>query len=208
MLVTGAGSGVGEEVAHLSAEYGYSVACVDANFNAADRVARELDGSAISLGCDVRDPQAVRRMLSNALAELGHLDVVVNAASTANTTAFEELTLDQWDALFATNLRATFLVSRAVFPLMKEAGSGHLVNIAPLGAPDGVGAAGYHASVWALLGFSRGLDAEARSHGVRVTAVIPATMRTNLLDRFTDSVLTIPDQETSGALFAREILIA
>jgi len=212
VLVTGAGSGMGETIARLAADYNCAVACVDENFNAAARVARDLEPSApgiLSLGCDVRDAEAVRRMTANVIDAFGRVDVAVNATVAQSVAAFEEQSPAQWDDVLERNLRGAFLVAKAVFPLMKEQGSGHIVNVAS-SANGTKHAPAFDASMWGLLGFSRALDAEGRPHGIRVTTVISAAMRTRLLDRFTDGVMTVPDQALNGAtdLLAREILVA
>ncbi|NJN86649.1 MAG: SDR family oxidoreductase, partial [Leptolyngbyaceae cyanobacterium SL_7_1] len=116
------------------------------------------------------------------------LDGLINNAGTDITLSVEELSIADWDKVMGVNLRAPFVLSKAVFPVMKQQGSGHIVNITSTAAKRAwANASAYHASKWGLLGFSHALHVEGRPHGVKVTAVIAGGMRTPfLLDRFPD----------------------
>ena len=120
------------------------------------------------------------------MGRYGALDILVNNAGVDVTLPVDELTIPEWDRIMATNLRGPFLMSRAVFPLMKRDRRGHIVNIVSTAAKRAwPNAAAYHASKWGLLGLSHALHAEARPHNVKVTAVVSGGMRTPfLLERF------------------------
>jgi NAD(P)-dependent dehydrogenase (short-subunit alcohol dehydrogenase family) len=214
VLVTGAGSGLGEATARLFAESGHAVACVDVNAAAAQRVAHDLggpDGGAIALECDVRNAEAVEMVIQDAVAEFGRLDVLVNNAAVDHTVAIEEMTVEQWDQVLDVNLRAAFLTARAVMPVMKRQGGGHIVNIASTAATRAwSNAAAYHASKWGLIGFSRALGVEGRPYGIRTTTVIPGGMRTHFFDRFREQGIPMPESENlqDPANVARVILFA
>ena len=199
VLVTGAGSGLGEATARLFAENGHAVACVDVDVAAAERVARDLggpDGGAIALQCDVRDAEAVHQVIGNAVEQFGRLDVLVNNAAVDHTVAIEEMSVEQWDQVLDVNLRAAFLTAHAVLPVMKRQGGGQIVNIASTAATRAwANAAAYHASKWGLIGFTRALGVEGRPYGIRATTVIPGGMRTHFFDRFHEQGIPMPEPE-------------
>jgi NADP-dependent 3-hydroxy acid dehydrogenase YdfG len=114
--------------------------------------------------------------------------VLVNNAGVDVTLPVDELTVEEWDRVLAVNLRGPFLMTKHVLPVLKEQRHGHIVNIVSTAAKRAwPNAAAYHASKWGLLGFSHAVHAEARPHGVKVTAVVAGGMRTAfLLDRFPD----------------------
>jgi NAD(P)-dependent dehydrogenase (short-subunit alcohol dehydrogenase family) len=141
---------------------------------------------ALPLAVDVADEPSTRRAVHEATAAWGSLDVLVNNAGVDRTTAFDTLTVEDWDHVIGVNLRGPFLMARHVFPLMRAQRRGHIVNIVSTAAKRAwANAAAYHASKWGLLGLSHALHVEGRPHGVKVTAVIAGGMRTPfLLDRF------------------------
>jgi len=116
----------------------------------------------------------------------GRLDVLINNAGTDMTLGIEDLSVTDWDRVVDVNLCGPFLLSKAVYPLLKRQGRGHIVNIASTAAKRvWTEASAYHASKWGLLGLSYALHSEFRAHKVRVTAVIAGGMRTPfLLERF------------------------
>jgi NAD(P)-dependent dehydrogenase (short-subunit alcohol dehydrogenase family) len=197
VLVTGAGSGLGEATAAAFANAGHAVACVDIRADAAGRVAAALGGSdagCISLACDVRDPSAVKATVDETVRQFGRLDVVVNSAAVDHTLSVEEMTVEQWDDVLDVNLRGAFLVAKAAFEPMKRQRYGHIFNIASTAATRAwANAAAYHASKWGLIGFGRGLGVEGRPFGIRVTTVIPGGMRTHFFDRFAEQGIPLPD---------------
>ena len=198
VLITGAGSGLGEATAHALGHAGCRIACVDLQREAAERVAGELqaaDIESLALQCDVSDANAVFRTVEAAVHHFGQLDVAVNCAATDYVTSVDEMTVAQWDRVIGVNLRGPFLVSKAAFAAMKGHG-GNIVNIASTAATRAWGnAAAYHASKWGLVGFSRGLGVEGRPYGIRVTTIIPGGMRTHFFDRFPEQGIPMPDEK-------------
>lgn len=196
-LVTGAGSGLGEATARRFASGGYAVACLDIRADAAERVAATLiegDVPAVGIGCDAANEADVSSAVERVRAELGRVDVVVNNAAIDHTLSVEEMTVEQWDQVIAVNLRGPFLLAKAVWPLMREQGGGHIVNIASTAATRAwANASAYHASKWGVVGFGRGLGVEGRPYGIRVTTVIPGGMRTHFFDRFVEQGIPMPD---------------
>ncbi len=198
VLVTGAGSGLGEATARAFAEAGCAVACLDLNRAGVERVCRELgerDVPCLALSCDVSDAEAVFRSVDRVVDWLGRLDVVVNNAAVDHTVSIAEMTVEQWDQVQAVNLRGPFLLAKAALPTMQRQRSGHIVNVASTAATRAwANAAAYHASKWGLVGFSRGLGVEGRPYGIRVTTIIPGGMRTHFFDRFVAQGIPLPDE--------------
>ncbi len=196
-LITGAGSGLGEATVHAFAAAGCSIAGVDLNQSALERVRRELseqETPCLALPCDIQDAAAVSTAVQQAGEWLGRLDILVNCAAVDYTYPVEELSVEQWDREIAVNLRGPFLFARAAFPWMKKQGGGHIFNIASTAALRAwANASAYHASKWGLLGFSRGLGVEGRPYGIRVTTIIPGGMQTHFFDRFVEQGIPLPD---------------
>ncbi len=197
ILVTGAGSGLGEATARAFAGAGCAVACVDVNGAAAERVSGALtaqDARSLAICGDVRDADTVFGAVETAVREFGRLDVVVNNAAVDHTLSVAEMSIEQWDQVIGVNLRAPFLFAKAALPHLQRQGGGHIVNVASTaGTRAWANASAYHASKWGLIGFSRALGVEGRPHGIRVTTIIPGGMRTHFFDRFAEQGIPMPD---------------
>ena len=191
ILITGGGSGLGAATCAVLAEAGATVIAADVNVNAAKQVAQGLcdEGrSARALKLDVTDPASVQAAMDDIQRTHGRLDGLINSAGTDKTIAIDELDLADWSRVMEVNLTGPFICSQAALRVMKQQGSGHIVNIISTAAKRAwPNASAYHASKWGLLGFSHALHVEARPHGVKTTAVVAGGMRTPfLLDRFPD----------------------
>lgn len=198
VFVTGGGRGLGAATCTLLAEEGATVAVCDRAGDRAEQVAADIEtrgGRAFAVALDVGDADAAERALREAASRHGGLFALVNNAGVDYTLPVEELSIAQWDAVMATNLRGPFVLSRCAAALMKAQGGGHIVNIASTAATRAWGnAAAYHASKWGLVGFSRGLGVEGRDHGIKVTTVIPGGMRTHWFDSFPEQGIPMPDE--------------
>ncbi len=199
VLVTGAGSGLGEATAQAFARQGCSVVCVDVNEQAAQRTRDTVSASdvpSLAIGCDVADAEAVDAAVQQTVERLGRLDAVVNCAAIDHTLSVEDMSVDQWDQVIGVNLRGPFLFAKAALPVMREQRGGHIINVASTAATRAwANASAYHASKWGLVGFGRGLGVEGRPYGIRVTTVIPGGMRTHFFDRFADQGIPMPEEE-------------
>jgi NAD(P)-dependent dehydrogenase (short-subunit alcohol dehydrogenase family) len=190
-LVTGGGRGLGAAICETLAAAGATVIAADIQIDLAEQVAQKLQSQgwdAIAFPLDVTDEHQIETLVHKIMDRYGHLDVLINNAGTDVTVPVEELAIADWDRVMGVNLRAPFVLSKYILPLMKRQGSGHIVNIASTAAKRAwANASVYHASKWGLLGLSHALHVEARPHGVKVTAVVAGGMRTPfLLDRFPD----------------------
>ncbi len=190
-LVTGGARGLGAEICRELATAGMRVVAADVRTDLATALCSELTDAghhAEPLDLDITDAHATADAVDDLVARLGSLDVLINNAGIDKTVAVDELSVEEWDAVLAVNLRAPFVLSRAVLPHMRQRGQGHIVNIVSTAAKRAwANASAYHASKWGLLGFSHALHVEGRPHGVKVTAIVAGGMRTPfLLDRFPD----------------------
>ncbi len=197
VLVTGAGSGLGEATARAFAAQKALVVCVDLNKAAAERVSHELeaqDGHTMALGCDVSNAEAVFSAVQTVVEHLGSLDIVVNCAAIDHTVSVEEMSVEQWDQVMGVNLRGPFLLAKAAWPIMKQNHYGHIFNVASTAAlRSWANASAYHATKRGLIGFGQGLGVEGRAHGIRVTTIIPGGMNTHFFDRFVEQGIPMPD---------------
>ncbi|HTS87653.1 MAG TPA: SDR family oxidoreductase [Gemmatimonadales bacterium] len=184
-LVTGATEGIGRAVAFALGHAGY-------HLGATARTPSRLRGLVEDLGragftahahpADVGIESDVQAMVAEVVGALGPVDVLVNNAGVGLLAPFEQLSLADWDTTMATNLRSLFLVTREVLPGMRERKRGAIVNIASLAGRNGfAGGTAYCASKHAVLGFSRSLLMEVRKDNVRVIAICPGTVDTNLI---------------------------
>jgi NAD(P)-dependent dehydrogenase (short-subunit alcohol dehydrogenase family) len=181
-VVTGAARGIGREISLTLAGRGYAVALND--LSVPEGTLEELQrrkARTLSLPGDVSDERAVRGMVGAAMAEFGRVDVLVNNAGISQITPAEETTLADWRRVLEVNLTGPFLTSREFGKEMLRRGEGSIVNISSvaglLGIADRVA---YNASKHALIGLTRTLAAEWGGRGVRVNAVCPGWVKTEM----------------------------
>ena len=184
-LVTGATEGIGRAIALALRDAGYQVGVCARTGARVDALVSELGSRgtrAAGLATDVADAEAVARLVTHVETTLGPVDVLVNNAGVARIRPIAELTLDDWDATMATNVRGMFLMTQAVLPGMRARRRGTIVNIASLAGRNGfIGGAAYTASKHAVLGFSKSLMMEVRKDDVRVIAICPGSVDTALI---------------------------
>jgi 3-oxoacyl-[acyl-carrier protein] reductase len=184
-LVTGATAGIGRAIAWALGRSGHSVGVTSRTAADVNALVEELTAGGIEAAggaADVADSRQVGALLEHVAATLGPVDTLVNNAGVLIPKPFLDLTLDEWDLTFATNVRGVATVTKAVLPGMIAAGKGDIVNVASLAGKSGVpGAAAYSAAKHAVLGFSRSLMLEVRKHGIRVIAICPGSVDTPMM---------------------------
>jgi len=190
-LITGGSRGLGAAICETLAAAGATVIAADIRVDQAEQVAQEIrkkGGEAIALSLDITNDDQIATAIQRILDQYEKIDILINNAGTDITLPIEELAIADWDRVMSVNLRAPFILSKHLLPLMKEHGSGHIINVASTAAKRAwANASVYHASKWGLLGLSHALHVEARPFGVKVTAIIAGGMKTPfLLDRFPD----------------------
>ena len=184
-LVTGAASGIGRATAARLAAEGANVALADFDLAGAQAAAAALaaahGGQTVALGYDASDSTQCARLVENALAALGQLDVLVNNAGIMLWARTHECDLARWNKVLDVNLNAAFHVTRAALPFLLES-KGNIVNISSAAGLQGVPyAAAYCASKAGLLGFTRALAVEYADAGLRVNAICPGAVDTPLV---------------------------
>lgn len=186
-LVTGATEGIGRATAFALGRAGYAVAVTARTQTKLEGLLTDLRRAGIRAwgrSTDVADPEGVAAVVAGAERELGPIDALVNNAGVAISGPLVDMKVEEWDRIFATNVRGLFLMTRAVLPGMLARRAGDIINIASLAAKNGVAQmAAYSASKHAVLGFSRSLMLEVRKEGVRVIAICPGSVETPLLRR-------------------------
>ncbi|HEX3234810.1 MAG TPA: SDR family NAD(P)-dependent oxidoreductase [Gemmatimonadales bacterium] len=184
-LVTGATHGIGRATAFALGRAGYRVGVCARTAAKVDGLVAELRGEGIEAAghpADVGDAVQAAAAVERIVAAIGEIDVLVNNAGVLIARPFEELSLEEWDATMATNLRSLFLMTRAVLPPMRRRGAGAIVNVASLAARNGfVGGTAYTASKHAVLGFGRSLMLELRKENIRVITLCPGSVATGML---------------------------
>lgn len=211
-LITGGGQGLGACICEVLAESGAIAIAADIRLQQAEKVVKDLQDKgleAMALPLDVTDEGQIETVVQEIIQRHGRIDILVNNAGTDVTLPIEELTITDIDRVLDVNLRGPFILSKLVLPLMKQQGSGHIINIASTAAkrvwPN---ATAYHASKWGLLGLSHALHVEARPHKVKVTAVLAGGMQTPfILDRFPDTPLENLQDPQNVAETVRYVLL-
>jgi NAD(P)-dependent dehydrogenase (short-subunit alcohol dehydrogenase family) len=180
--VTGASRGIGRQVARTLAERGYVVAAND--LEAPEDTLKEIEntGSTVmSVPGDISEEASVRRMVEAVVGEFGRVDVLVNNAGVSLITPAEETTSADWRRVLEVNLTGPFLTSREFGGEMLRQGSGSIVNIASVAGLLGIAdRAAYNASKHGLIGLTRTIAAEWGGRGVRVNAVCPGWVKTEM----------------------------
>jgi NAD(P)-dependent dehydrogenase (short-subunit alcohol dehydrogenase family) len=181
-VVTGAAQGIGRRTAEVLAEEGYRLALFDL------REPVDLAGAPAGRGAaplvvtgDVSSEADVDALVGQVAERFGRADVLVNNAGISFITPAEETTPDEWRRVLAVNLTGPFLLSRAFGRMMLAAGSGSIVNVSSIAGIRGVSdRAAYNASKHGLIGLTRTLAAEWGGRGVRVNAVCPGWVKTEM----------------------------
>ena len=186
VVVTGASSGIGREVAILFAQKGANVAVAARRLDRLQQVCSKMEGhgvATLACECDVSDRLQVSKMYDVVSEGMGPIDILVNNAGFAIYGTVSELTIDDIESQMATNYLGMTYCTKYFLPGMLQRQSGHIVNVASAAASFGLpGIASYCASKFAMLGFSEGLHHELHGTGVGVTVVSPIMVRTDFFD--------------------------
>ena len=184
-LVTGAGSGIGRAIAEKLAKDGERVVVNDLNGATAQEVVariKELGGEAVAAPGDVSDPEAVQQIMAAAREAYGPPEILVNNAGFLQQRRFVDLTVEDFDRMIAVHLRGTFLCTHAVLPDMLSRGQGIVINMASqLGQIGGVELCHYSSAKAGIIGLTKALAREVSAQGVRVNAVAPGPINTELV---------------------------
>jgi clavulanate-9-aldehyde reducatase len=193
VAVTGASSGIGEATALACARAGAAVALAARRAERIEELAQQITqegGRAIAVPTDVGDEQQARAFVEQAHAELGRLDVLINNAGVMLLGPIEDAPTDEWRQMIHANVFGVLYCTHAALPLMREQGSGHIVNVSSVaGRVAHAGAGVYNLTKFGVGAFSEALRQEAVPLGVRVTLVEPGAVATELVGHNRPEVL-------------------
>ncbi|WP_161524693.1 SDR family oxidoreductase [Alteribacter lacisalsi] len=179
VIVTGGARGIGREVTKKLAAEGAQVIAVAKHESSLEKLADDVPECTTYL-CDVTRSAETASMIENIVNTHGSVDVLINNAGTGVWNTIEDMTEEEWDLQLDTNLKGVFLLCKAVFPVMKEQGGGHILNVASdLAYTTREKTGAYCASKWGLLGLSGSLLKEGAPFNIRVSTVSPGLVQTD-----------------------------
>ncbi len=179
-FITGTSKGFGRIWAEAALDRGDQVVATARNVDTLAGLADTYGGSVLAMALDVTDKPAVDATIAAAHAHFGRLDVVVNNAGYGLFGAIEEVSEQQARAQIETNVFGALWVTQAALPILREQGSGHIIQVSSIGGVQAFPTIGlYHASKWALEGFSQSLAGEVADFGIKVTLVEPTGYATD-----------------------------
>ena len=194
-IVTGSAQGLGKAIAVTLAKEGANIVASDINLEKAKAVVKEIEvmkREAIAVKADVSKKQDVESMVKTTISQFGQIDILVNCAGICSLSPILEITEEEWDRIFAVNLKGTFLCSQAVFREMLGRKSGKIVNISSASAKIGGVAVGAHysASKAGVICFTKSLALAAAPYKINVNCVCPGPVETEMTDAWGDEMNT------------------
>lgn len=183
-FITGAGKGIGKAAAIALAKEGVNVILISRTQADVDNLAAEINKlgvKSLALSADVSDINSINNAVEKALAEFKHIDILINSAGIASFAKFLDLEPANWEKIIQVNLMGTYYTTRAIIPNMIERQTGDIINISSTAGLNGNAmTSAYSASKFAVLGLTDSLMQEMRKHNIRVTALTPSTVATDM----------------------------
>lgn len=192
-IVTGGSRGIGRAIALCLAEEGANVAIIYAGNTAAaeetQKAIAQKGGQAIAIQCDVANEDAVTAMMKQVKEQFGSIDILVNNAGITRDGLLMRMKTSDWQAVLDTNLTGTFFCTKAVTKIMMKQRSGAIVNLTSVvGLTGNAGQANYAAAKSGIIGFTKSVAKELASRGIRVNAVAPGCIDTDMTAVLSDAV--------------------
>jgi 3-oxoacyl-[acyl-carrier protein] reductase len=182
-LVTGAGRGIGKSIALALAKEGATLVLAARTRSELEQVKSEIEGvggSARVVQTDLSKDADIEMLFKQISDDFPRLDILINNAGLGVFAPVRDLPVDTFDTMWNLNMRAVFQCTQFALKMMEAQKSGAIVNVASLAGRNAfVGGAGYAATKWALIGFSRSLMLEVRSHNIRVLTICPGSVDTS-----------------------------
>jgi 2-deoxy-D-gluconate 3-dehydrogenase len=206
-IVTGGNGGIGLGMARGLAQAGASVAIVGRDETKSREAVAELQqrgAKAISVVADVTDKAAVATMVEQTVGEFGRIDALVNNAGINIRKAPQAMTLEEWDSVIKTNLTSAFLCSQTVYPIMKAAGGGKIINIGSMMSIFGASfAPAYAASKGGIVQFTRSCAVAWAADNIQANAILPGWIDTDLTKRAREQIDGLHDKVLARTPAAR-----
>lgn len=191
-VVTGGAQGIGLEIARTFSNSGAAVVVSDINAEAADEAAQQLERSgakAISIKCDVSDEAEMRGLVEKVMKEFGRLDVMVNNAGVTRDATMRNMSLDDFRLVIDVHLQGTWLGTRYASLAMRESNRGSIINISSISGKVGViGQTNYSAAKAGIVGLTKAAAKELARLGIRVNAIQPGLIRTQMTDAIPEHI--------------------
>lgn len=177
MLITGAAGGIGRATVQLFSEKGWRIIGVDRQ-----QFQGDFPGNGLFIRADISEPESVNSIFNHTKGFTNKLDVLINNAAYQITKPLLETTVEEWDAVMASNLRSVFLSAKLAFPLLEAQGGGAIVNVSSVHAvATSKDISAYAASKGGLLALTRAMAIEFAFANVRVNAILPGAVDTPML---------------------------
>lgn len=195
VLITGGSRGIGAAMVRLFSENGYKVAFTyKSSKDAAETLARET--GALAIRADSASESDIISAVNLAMKELGNLEILINNAAVSNFSLFTDITLEDWNNMFSTNVTAAFLYSKAVLPEMINRKRGRIINISSVWGITGASCeVHYSATKAALIGMTKALAKELAPSGITVNAIAPGVINTDMNSKLSDEDLNSLKEE-------------
>lgn len=192
-LVTGAGKGIGRQIALTLAEYGADIILnyrsLKADIEEIQEEIQRLGRKVLLCSCDVTDLKAVKQMTEQGIQEFGRLDILVNNAGITKDNLLMRMSEEEFDAVLDTNLKGTFYCIQAVSKQMLKQRSGRIINLSSVsGILGNAGQANYCASKAGVIGLTKSAAREFASRGITVNAVAPGFIDTDMTAKLSDKI--------------------
>lgn len=183
-FITGASTGFGRLLAEEVLKRGERVVATARNTAKIEDLAKQYPDTARTFPLDVTKPAEITAVAKQAIAAFGHIDALVNNAGYGVNGAIEEVSDEEFETMFQTNIYGLIHTTRAFLPHLRERGTGHIINVSSIGGLIGMPGWGfYNTTKFAVEGFSEALALEMKPLGVHVTVVEPGAFRTDFLGR-------------------------
>jgi len=184
MLITGAAGGIGKSTVQLFFEKGWIVIGVDRNVFGED-----FPENGLYIRADISDPNNLEKIYDSVRKFTDSLDAVINNAALQVVKPLLETSVEEWDAVMASNLRSVFLGAKLAYPLLKNGGGGAIINVSSVHAiATSAGVGSYAASKGGLLALTRSMAIEFAQDNIRVNAILPGAVDTPMLSAHLDQV--------------------
>ena len=184
-IITGGNGGIGKSIARVYASLGANVVIGARNEKKTRKTIKELERdykvNAVGIAVDVRIEDQIERLVAEVIERMGVIDILVNNSGIGPTSLPEKMAIETWDEVLETNLRSAFLLSRAVYPYMKEQGGGKIINVGSMLAAFGTKVlCAYAASKAGIVSLTRSLAVSWAKDNIQVNALMPGWVRTEL----------------------------